>query len=495
MSELKSYGRLDAADAEIWEPNDVPELAALLKRAIAEERRVTLRAAGNSFHDQALNEDVVISLLKLNRIIAIDEVRQTVVVEPAATWGDIVDAVSVHELVPYVVVTTTSATAGGTLSSDGISRHSPSYGSESVHVEYVDLLEPGADEPRRVYRPGPTTSAEDVELFRAIIGGFGYLGAITQICYRLLSVRGLERSGRLQVATRLTAVESFDELVNAQLMQTCIDCDALGEQLEARLFDPIANEKAPALYAVSFMHEGNGRGAVYRSWYTRGHGARPYLVFLPHNWLRILLGLLASVTWIRRIGRNIAWWLIQRDARAEITFINDAVDFLFFMDANVTKKRIGERLGWSMPTIQQTFVLPTGRASAFLDAVPERMAAAHIMPTLIDVLFMPEDRILMSASCNMQGFACTLSFEDIRDTARRDTVIRELEDLSELCLDMGGKVHLTKNVYVRESTLEAMYGAQVAQFMAIKRRLDPHHVLRNAFFERTFAAAVDPGYK
>jgi FAD/FMN-containing dehydrogenase len=482
---LQSYGRLDRVEAEVWEPADVPALARMLARAIADGRKVTLRAGGHSFHDQALNDDLVISLAALNRIIDIDVAARTICVEAGARWGDILDAALAHDLVPYVVVTTSEATAGGTLATDGISRHSPSYGAESVHVVSFDLLIPGEHEARTIHQPLSDADDRDAAIFRAVIGGFGYLGVVTRVVHRLLDVSSLtDRRGPLQVATRLTAVHSFAELVDEQLRPSC---EALGRgAIEERVFPARASELTPALYAIAFPKHGDGQGAVYRSWYTRGHALRPYLVFRPRYWLRILLGFLAGFSWILRIGRRIAWWFVENDAREQISFIDDAREFLFFMDANVLEKKIGERMGLPMPVIQQTFVVPVARTAAFLGEAVARMDAAGVTPTLLDVLYMPEDRITMSASHRLEGFACTLSFEDVRTPARREQAIGVLRRLATRCADFGGRIHMTKHVYASARTLARMYGPRLTTFMRLKRELDPHGVLHNAFFVRVF---------
>jgi decaprenylphospho-beta-D-ribofuranose 2-oxidase len=485
---LKSYGRVHEAWSDVWEPEDLPALIAALKRARAEGHRVTFRAGGHSFHDQALNQDVVLSIAKLNRILDVDEAERTITVEPAARWGEIVAAALAHDLYPYVVVSTSEATAGGTLSSDGISRHSPSYGSESAHILSFDLLLVGADAPRTIVRPDPDDDDENAHIFRAVIGGFGYLGCVTRITYRLLSVKELEpRGAPLQVATELVAVRSFVDLIEEQMRPRCDEAGALGCPLERRPFPPNASEEASMFYSIAFLRGGNGRGAIYRSWYTRGRRLRPYLVFRPQHWLRILLGVLATFDWVRRIGNLVTWWLILRDSSQKIVFVNEVLDFTFFMDANAEEKRLVEQAGLGLPIIQQTFVVPVAAAAAFLDEVPELLAEHTVEPTLFDILHMPADLTLMSASHDSEGFACTLSFEDVRDEKKRDRVVAALYRLSERCHAHGGRVHLTKNVYALPETMAKMYGPQLERFLALKAELDPDGILRNAFFERVFA--------
>src|SRR5690606_12953134 len=158
---LRSYSRLDSACAEVKRPANVDELAALLIAARDGGRRATVRAGGMSLHDQSLNDDLVISLERFDDIGAVDVAGRTVSVGAGARWGHIVAATLPHDLVPYVVVTSKRCTAGGTLASDGISRYSPSYGSESVHVESFDILFVGETAVRTIVRPDPTDHTSD----------------------------------------------------------------------------------------------------------------------------------------------------------------------------------------------------------------------------------------------------------------------------------------------------------------------------------------------
>src|SRR5690606_2369898 len=104
-----------------------------------------------------------------------------------------------------------------------------------------------------------------------------------------------------------------------------------------------------------------------------------------------------------------------------------------------------------------------------------------------EFLFMPRDRILMSASYDMPGFAITLAFQDIRCEERRRAAIAAIEEIARICHEgFGGRIHFTKNVYADPAILRAMYAGRAEAFLALKDRYDPDRVLRNAFFDRIF---------
>jgi FAD/FMN-containing dehydrogenase len=161
--------------------------------------------------------------------------------------------------------------------------------------------------------------------------------------------------------------------------------------------------------------------------------------------------------------------------------------------------------GFRLNSVQQTFVIPAkrtdddpdgiSRTTRFLDAVrptlfdePDAPSFLDAMrPTLIDVLFLPADDILLSAGRGTDGYAVTLSFTR-RDGEGWDVLRSRLRELSKRCVELGGRVHLVKNVEVDPDDLDEMYGEAFDRFLAIKARVDPRGSIRNEFFDRIFRA-------
>ncbi|MCA9622192.1 MAG: FAD-binding oxidoreductase [Myxococcales bacterium] len=486
---LVSYGRLDDCCVELWEPKTTAELAECLIEAGRRGVRVAFRASGLSLHDQSLGHDgeVVISMAAFDHIEPVDVEAQQVTVGAAATWGAVVDATIVHDLVPYVVPTSESITCGGSLATDGISRYSPSYGSESRHVAAFELLTVGAREPRWIERPDPDDhESEDAVLFRAVIGGFGYLGVITRIRYDLLSVAEVGapemHNQKVRVTTELWVQGSFRELIQKQI-------DLLVEPIEEDLEKWEMPKKAdpidyPSVYTVAFPHDGDGRGAVYRSVYSRGDVGDPYIIYRPHWWVRKWMGLALSQHWLRKVVSASVWTSMRFDEGKP--FVNDLKDYMFFMDGEVEAKRWMESGGRLVPLIQQTFVVHYLKAEAFLREIPPIVKG--IEPTLFEFLFMPRDHILMSASYDTPGFAITLAFQDVQSEARQKQVIAAMKELTHVLASppYEGRLHFTKNVYADDEDLRTMFRDQAARFLELKRRYDPQGVLHNPFFERIF---------
>jgi hypothetical protein len=192
-------------------------------------------------------------------------------------------------------------------------------------------------------------------------------------------------------------------------------------------------------------------------------------------------------------------------------YVDELHDFTFFMENQFTPaKAAASKQGWDLNTIQQTFVLPaTPTADDVAGAGPTRLFLERIRsivfgdptqpamldpmrPALIDVLYLPADDFLLSATRAMNGYAVTLTFTE-RNAEGWDTLQARLRALSRECHALGGRVHLIKNVEVDPGLLREMYGDAFDEFLALKKQYDPRGLLENEFFERLFGKSSRPG--
>ncbi len=102
-----------------------------------------------------------------------------------------------------------------------------------------------------------------------------------------------------------------------------------------------------------------------------------------------------------------------------------------------------------------------------------RMDAKRIAPTEMDLLFVAADECLMSATYEQSGFAISLAFENYETACPPKKVVALLRDLSVLCAEMGGRIHLVKNLHVEKAVVRRMFEKTIGDFEAIKVHLDP----------------------
>src|ERR1700730_7197600 len=168
--------------------------------------------------------------------------------------------------------------------------------------------------------------------------------------------------------------------------------------------------------------------------------------------------------------------------RENAEYANELEGYTFFMDGNVRAKRVAKRLGFSMRTVQQTFVVPSDTSTKegwdraqddlvkWLEQTHAFLLDRKLTPTLLDILFLPKDLpFRLSASADRAGFAVSYAFE----TSNADTIARAKEAFNELAdvlwKTFQGRVYLVKNVFAKETTLAQMYGAHAVEFFRLKR--------------------------
>ena len=478
------YTGLFEAKASVVRPSNVNELREVFRRARESGRRVTMRGGGHSFDAQPIGDDIVVSTERMNSIELLPDDR--IRVGPGATWGQIFAETQPHGLVPAVTVTTEHATPGGTLSADCLSRFSMAYGKEGTRAESFELLTTDGDL-LQCSPPPPGTPWDQMtreqRAFRGAIGGFGYLGAVVSITYRLLRV-GASEDGKIGVRSFARTYETFDRLTADLLPAT-----AQAYQEES---DPNDPQKLDAIWsAILPARRGSHRMLLFTSAFTPDAERRRMIQHRPKFLPRIPFEWLMRVTWMSKI----LWAAIFKMGFNHDQYVDDLEGFTFFMDGNARAKRVGKWFGFSMRNIQQTFVVPFDggdwRAGhdtlvEWLDMAIQFLAERGLNPTLHDVLFLPGDEpFVLSSTAAGPGFAVSYAFE----TARPSTLRKAREafsDLSDVLWQRyGGRVHLVKNVCASRQTLAEMYRDGAARFFALKGELDPGWVLRNDFLERT----------
>ncbi|WP_437568457.1 FAD-binding protein [Sorangium sp. So ce542] len=481
---LQGYSGLQQSCGDLYTPASIEELRALFRMAKQTGRRITFRAGGQSFDGQALNDDIVISMTRFTSI-EIDEEGARMTVGAGATWGAIVRELAARGLVPYTVVSTSHATAGGTVSGDCLSRFSSTGGKEGHYIERLtlltldgELLSLGRDE---------GTSA----LFHAVIGGLGYLGAVIDVTYRVARVA--PAGTPIRVVTEATRCGSLEELAAALLPRA--------EQLLPEEGGTAAEDGwlPEALFSIAFHTLEGSRSMVMRSRYVAGtsHALRPLLNHRRNYPLRV------PIEWLMRasVVSRAVWTIIDRFVfDVSRPNVDELMGYLFFMDGNVLANRIGQALGAPMITAQQTFMIPYDpgaredslrRLAGFLNRIDEIATRDGIPPLLLDVLHIQGDRFLLSANHGTDGFGVTVAFAGSDDESVRRIRLR-LTELSAHSLEIGGRVYLAKNVHATAEHLQAMYAHALPEFVRLKQLVDPDGLLRNEFLERVFPAHFVP---
>lgn len=452
----ESYSGLHAVRAERHVARSLSDINEVFGKARRQGRRVTLRGAGLSFDTQAMGAEI--SLVAGSAELSVDAEAGTFTTGASTRWGSVVAALAPLGLVPPVLVSSSDITVGGTIAMNALSRFSPVFGKEGKWIQSLEVLVPSGERIR-------ASRTENADLFYGVIGGLGQLGVVLRATYQALRVGAPPR-----------------------VQSTCELTTELERLAPALRLEPSRASDAETAYAVVAYRGDEVRSIITRSRYVAGVPLRTMLPHRPASAARLPIEM--AIHNVEGAGQR--FWNFAYDKYIDVSrpYVDELEGYTFFMDGNLRTHRTAHSLGVPFRTIQETYVLPSGGPDplpSFLRSIRRLTAATGLEMALVDVLHLPEDEpFLLSSSRGLSGFAVTLTFEGARDVATVDAMREVFIELGRETQRLGGRVHLTKNVFASAEAMRAMYGTGIAAMTGLKRRYDPNGLLGSEFVSRVF---------
>lgn len=171
--------------AVVVKPASAEEVAAILELATAEGVAVTARGSGSGLSGAAVAEPggIVVSLARMNSILAIDETNHTAVVQPGVTLSELEDETAKHGLVYAVYPGEMSATVGGNIATNAGGMRAVRYGVTRENVLGLQAVLPTGE----IIRDGGAIvkRSSGYDLTQLIIGSEGGLAIVTEATLKL----------------------------------------------------------------------------------------------------------------------------------------------------------------------------------------------------------------------------------------------------------------------------------------------------------------------
>lgn len=441
---LSDYPGVRRAEVECAAPATEDELRAVLRWAASAGRTVTLRAGGQCLHGQSIGDDLVIDVSKLDRV-DVDVDRGVVTAGAGATWESVRAALPPGWALPNLV-TTGLASVGGTLVADTASRFSSAFGREIDRVRRVRLMT--AD--------GTVLDCDHdgvhADLFHALPGSVGLLGAVLSVEHSLVDVRHLAaRDGSLRVKTVARKHPSAASFL---------------ADLALELRAPPSRRCPRGAYGLLIP---GGAALLFHSLYTHEPRARR----MPNHRRRDpLRGALERVLFVPTLNRA-AWSAIFTHYYGDgDQFVDDSDDFAFFMDASATGRAWAARIGLWTALVQQVIELPFDAsesacrvASALVDGCERLCRSYDVQPIGWDVL-----------AVRGRGDAHALRFSmaaPLRSPADERHAGAFFAAQATLAATYGARVLVGKGVYADADTLAATTRDELRALARLKDRWDP----------------------
>jgi FAD/FMN-containing dehydrogenase len=456
---LENYGHSLRSPAYVFQPGEAEEIGQAFKLAKQRGLTVTLRGAGRSYNDAALNGGgIVLDLRRMNRILEWDPASGVVRTEPGVTLEQLWQKVLPDGWWPPVVSGTMFTTLGGCLGMNIHGKNNFRMGTIGEHVvEFTALLPTGAEVTCSPKKNG--------DLFRASIGGMGMLGVFTSITLQMkkmasgllkihaFPVRGLEE----QLKALLDGAPEHDYIVG------WLDATAGGKGLGRG-----------QIHAADTLQEGDDPDAKktmqveYQTLPSTMFGVFPKSII--HYFMAPFM--VNPGVWAVNTAKYIM-------GLRESQYNQSHAAFHFLLDYVPDWELAYGRNG----LIQYQSFLPKESA---LEAWTEMLKLSHRrgLPSYLGVTkrHRPDNFLLSHA---VDGYSLALDFK-VTDR-NRAKLAQMLQDFDRIALEADGRFYFAKNSETTAETAIRFLGEEaVAKFRSLKKRCDPYHLLESDLYRRVF---------
>ena len=175
--DLSGWGRYPVLDCRVARLRRCGQLGGVLSK----NPTLIARGNGRAYGDAALNPELTLSMLAMNRLQAFDPDTGRLTCQAGVLLSDVLATFVPRGWFPPVVPGTRLVTVGGMIAADVHGKNHHRDGSFGAHVESLTLAMADG-ETRRCSR------SENADLFRATLGGMGLTGIILSATFRLQRV-------------------------------------------------------------------------------------------------------------------------------------------------------------------------------------------------------------------------------------------------------------------------------------------------------------------
>lgn len=461
LTYLENFGHSLRRAAYLYQPSSAEQISEVFKFARQNDMKVTLRGAGRSYNDAALNGGgIVVDLQGMNRILEWNPQTGVIKAEPGVNLQKLWQQVLPDGWWPPVVSGTMYTTLGGCLGMNIHGKNNFKMGPIGEHVtEFTALLPTGAE-----ITCSPTHNGD---LFYSMISGMGMLGVFTSITLQMKKMY----SGLLTV--HAFPVQTLHKHLAA------IEAEAPLNDYTVGWLDTMAGGSGLGrgqIHTARYLHEGEDpdpKRTMQVSYQTLP--AKMFGVF-PKSIIHYFMAPF-SVAPLWALVNTAKYVASLRDGQ----YPQSHAAFHFLLDYVPNWEKAYGRGG----LIQYQSFVPKETAEA---AWAELLALSlkRGMPSYLGVTKRHRpDKFLLSHA--VDGFSLALDFKVTASTSQAMRAM--LHDFDKIVTEAGGRFYFAKNSETAPETALKFLGHEtVERFKMLKKRTDPNNLLESDLYRRVFGS-------
>ena len=403
LTKIHGWGRYPQQDAHLYTPTSHASLEIIAKQ----QNNILARGMGRSYGDSA-NALAVLQTTYINHFIEFDKVTGKLTAEAGITLREILEVIVPSGWFLPVTPGTSYVTLGGAIASDVHGKNHHISGTFGQHVMSLSILL-GTGE---IVSISPQHHAD---LFHATCGGMGLTGVIISATIQLIPIRSsLICKKTIKADCIKAACEAFENNSDAAYSVAWIDCLSKGKSLGR---------------SVIMLGEHEEQGGLDIDIKQK--------VSVPFSTPSVLLNSLTMKAF------NTAYW---HKSKHKVIQTVGLIPYFYPLDAVGDWNRLYGKKGF----VQFQCVLPRNDGIANMRELLTAISSSG-EGSFLAVLkqFGAGNENLLSFP--MEGYTLALDFK------ASESAIKTVKKLEDMVVQMGGRLYLTKDAVMQESTFKATY--------------------------------------
>ncbi|MBL7872734.1 MAG: FAD-binding oxidoreductase [Cyclobacteriaceae bacterium] len=386
------------------------------------------RGNGRCYGDASLAPSIV-STLKFNRILSLNEVTGVFVCQSGLLLSDILEFIMPRGWFLPVTPGTKFITVGGAVASDVHGKNHHSEGSFSQHVLYLKVLTPKGEIIM-------CSSSENTEFFEFTCGGMGLTGLILEVAFTLKKIEtGYIKQVQIKALDLDAALNLFEEYSHYTYSMAWIDCLKTGKHFGRSIL--IAGEHA----SISDLKDEK-----------KLFPKKIPTLSVPFDFPSFVLN-----SWSVRAFNALYY---AKNYKNEMHSITSYQGFFYPLDSILHWNRIYGSRGF----VQYQFVVPLENGRSGIRDILKRINDKGLGSFLAVLkLFGKQEGII---SFHREGY--TLALDIPIDSKLFDF----LDELDKVVRDYGGRIYLTKDARMKAEIYHSTY-PNADKFTAFLSKLIP----------------------
>ncbi|MGD9581595.1 MAG: FAD-dependent oxidoreductase [Vampirovibrionia bacterium] len=402
-----------------------------LKEKLTKEKETIARGLGRCYGDSALSE-TILSTLNFNRILYFNEKDGTITCESGVTLEELLEIFIPRGWFLPVTPGTKYITIGGAIASDIHGKNHHKEGSISNHIITLDLMKDDGTVVK-------CSKEENTDLFWATCGGMGLTGVILRATFKLTKIEtSYIKQESIKAANLKEIMAIFEESKDYTYSVAWIDCLAKGKNIGRSIMMRGEHATKKDIEETSLTND------------PLKVNQKP-LLNIPINFPDFALNSLSVKAF------NFLYYNKQlpKEKKGLINYNK----FFYPLDGITNWNRIYGKRGFT----QYQFVLPLENSYEALTIILDKISKSGSCSFLAVLKPFGKQNDLISFP--KEGYTLALDFPITKK------MFKLLDELDQIVLENNGRLYLTKDSRMKESTLKESY-ENIEKFMQIKELYD-----------------------